>query len=415
MSRPTQKTVVPMITLLVIAVLINYVDRGNLALAAPMLSREWGISASRLGILLSAFFWTYVVLQVPVGWLVDRFSANLVLAAGFFAWSAATIFTGLARGFTTLLAMRLLLGVGEAVIFPASSKVFAEYLPEKDRGLANGLLMAAIRWGTAVGAFGGGLLMARFGWRRTFLFIGLAGMLWLPAWQRWKPRRAVQEPGPQSTEALPTFGSILRMRPFWGASLGHFGSNYLLYLLMSWLPFYLVQERHLSTVAMAWTAGLLYAMDSTAAIVAGRIADMRVRRGMSVCSARKWPMFIGLLIAAVALPACALAGPKTWLVFLAGAAVGCGTAGSGVYTMGQTLAGPRFAGRWIGMQNCAANFAGIVAPALTGFLIERTGHFTAALTLAAAICAVGALGWIFGVRSSDAPGSLRDVALAEAL
>lgn len=413
--RNLHKGVVPMITLLVIAVLINYVDRGNLALAAPLLAREWNISASRLGILLSAFFWTYVLLQVPVGWLVDRFSANSVLAAGFLAWSAATIFTGLARGFTALLAMRLLLGVGEAVIFPASSKVFAEYLPEKDRGLANGLLMAAIRWGTAVGAFGGGLLMARFGWRTTFLLIGLAGLLWLPAWQLWKPRRAVHDPPQQPAEALPSFATILRLRPFWGASIGHFGSNYLLYLLMSWLPFYLVQERHLSTVAMAWTAGMLYAIDSTAAIVAGRIADMRVRRGISVCSARKWPMFIGLMIAAVSLPGCAFAGPRTWLVFLAGAAVGCGTAGSGVYAMGQTLAGPRFAGRWVGMQNCAANFAGIVAPALTGFLVERTGHFSSALMLAAAIAALGALGWIFGVRSSDSPETLRDVALAEAL
>jgi ACS family D-galactonate transporter-like MFS transporter len=106
------KKVAPMITLLVIAVLINYVDRGNLALAAPLLSREWGMSASQLGVLLSAFFWTYVLLQVPMGWLVDRFSASALLAAGFLAWSGATIFTGLARGFATLLGMRLLLGMG---------------------------------------------------------------------------------------------------------------------------------------------------------------------------------------------------------------------------------------------------------------------------------------------------------------
>src|SRR5580698_3984676 len=131
----------PALALLVIAVLINYVDRGNLALAAPLLTKEWGLSPSQLGILFSAFFWSYVLLQVPVGWLVDRFSASSMLAAGFLAWSAATAFTGLARGFATLLTMRLLLGVGEAVIFPASSKIFSEHLEEKDRGLANGLLV----------------------------------------------------------------------------------------------------------------------------------------------------------------------------------------------------------------------------------------------------------------------------------
>ena len=408
------KKVVPVITLLVIAVLINYVDRGNLALAAPLLSREWSMSASQLGILLSAFFWTYVALQVPVGWLVDRFSASSLLAAGFLAWSGATAFTGLARGFATLLAMRLLLGVGEAVIFPASSKIFTECLEEKDRGLANGLLVAAIRWGTAVGAFGGGLLMAHFGWRRTFLAIGLAGLLWLPAWQRWKPRRRIYEP-PQPAYELPSFLSILQLRPFWGASIGHFGENYLLYLLMSWLPFYLVHERHLSTTAMAWTAGMIYAIDSTAAIVTGRIADVRIRCGVRACSARKWPMVVGLVIAVISLFGCAVAGPKTWLPFLAGAAVGCGTASSGVYAIPQTLAGTQLAGRWVGMQNCVANIAGIVAPVLTGFLVERTGHFSAALSFAAAIAAVGALGWVFGVRSSDEPDRLREVAIAQAL
>src|ERR1700734_2079515 len=218
-----KKSAAPMITLLVIAVLINYIDRGNLALAAPLLGKEWGMSASRLGILLSAFFWTYVLLQVPMGWLVDRFSASSLLAAGFLAWSSATAFTGLAHNFATLLSMRLLLGAGEAVIFPASSKIFSENLEEKDRGLANGLLVAAIRWGTAVGAFGGGLLMAHFGWRRTFLAIGLAGLLWLPAWQRWKPRRVVpetQQVPQQPAYQLPSSATILRLRPFWGASIG---------------------------------------------------------------------------------------------------------------------------------------------------------------------------------------------------
>jgi len=420
MHSPHQKTrPALMIALLVIAVLINYVDRGNLALAAPLLGREWGISASQLGVLLSAFFWTYVLLQVPVGWLVDRFNPSSILIAGFLAWSGATIFTGLARGFATLLAMRLLLGVGEAVIFPASSKVFSEALEEKDRGLANGLLVAAIRWGTAIGAFGGGLLMAHFGWRRTFLAIGLAGLLWLPAWQRWKPRRAIreaqlepQQPAREVPSFWTSFGTIARLRPFWGASIGHFGENYLLYLLMSWLPFYLIHERHLSTTAMAWTAGMIYAIDSTAAIVTGRIADLRIRRGAGPCSARKGPMVVGLVIAFISLLGCAAAGPKTWLAFLGGAAVGCGTACSGVYAVPQTLAGPQLAGRWVGMQNCVANIAGIVAPVLTGFLVQRTGHFSAALTVAAAIAGVGALGWIFGVRSSDEPDPLPDAALA---
>jgi MFS family permease len=312
------------------------------------------------------------------------------------------------------LTMRLLLGVGEAVIFPASSKLLAEGLEEKDRGLANGLLVAAIRWGTAVGAFGGGLMMAHFGWRRTFLAIGLASLLWLPAWQRWKPRTVIYE-RPLPVREVPSLSTILRRRPFWGASIGHFGENYLLYLLMSWLPFYLVHERHLSATAMAWTAGMIYVIDSTAAIVTGRMADLRIRRGVSACMARRGPMVVGLVIAVISLLGCAEAGPRTWLVFLAGAAVGCGAASSGVYAVPQTLAGPLLAGRWVGLQNCVANIAGIVAPVLTGILVQRTGHFSSALNFAAAMAAVGALAWIFGVRPSDEPEAVREIAFVEAV
>jgi MFS family permease len=124
-------------------------------------------------------------------------------------------------------------------------------------------------------------------------------------------------------------------------------------------------------------------------------------------------MIAGLLLAAVSLVACASAGPKTWFLSLAGAAVGCGLSCSGVYAVPQTLAGPRLAGRWVGMQNCVANFAGIVAPVLTGFLVQRTGHFSSALTLAAGIAALGALAWLIGVRPSDEPRPLPDLALAE--
>lgn len=393
----------PVIALLVIAVLINYVDRGNLALAAPLLAKDWHLSTSRLGILLSAFFWTYVLLQIPVGWLVDRFHASTILAFGFLAWSASTAVTGLARSFAVLFAMRLLLGIGEAVVFPASSKIFSESLEEKDRGLANGLLVAAIRWGTALGAFGGGLLMAHIGWRRTFLAIGLAGLLWLPAWQRFKPRRILYATPPPHEAPPPSFFLIARRRPFWGVTLGHLSENYLLYLLMSWLPYYLVHERHLSESAMAWTAGLLYAMDSASAIVAGRLADLAIRRRIPATTARKIPMIAGLLLAAVSLVVCASAGPRTWLLSLSGAAIGCGLSCSGVYAVPQTLAGPRLAGRWVGLQNCIANFAGIVAPVLTGYMVQRTGHFASALTLAAAVSAAGALAWAIGVRPSDEP------------
>ncbi|HEY1984981.1 MAG TPA: MFS transporter [Terracidiphilus sp.] len=395
------RKIAPALTLLVIAVLINYVDRGNLALAAPLLKVEWHLSASQLGILFSSFFWSYMLLQFVVGWLVDRFSVTLVMALGFLVWSLSTAATGLVTGFITLLIMRLLLGVGESVMFPASSKICAQHLPERSRGFANALIMASIRWGSALGTFGGGLLMARYGWRATFIIIGLVSLLWLPAWQYWQPKK-VDVPAVGRVREKPNVGAILRRRSFWGTSTGHFCGNYLLYFLISWLPYYLVQERHLSMANMAGTAGLLYAIDSFSAVITGWVADRNIGKGRDPVVVRKSAMAVGFAIAAVSLMACAVAGPHTYFWCLLATGIGSGTASSGPFAMGQTLAGPQAAGRWIGLQNGVANLSGVTGPALTGFLVDQTGHFGIALAVAALVAVVGALAWLFVVKRPTA-------------
>ena len=389
----------PALALLVLAVLINYVDRGNLSLAAPLLKVEWGLSASQLGILFSAFYWTYVVMQFVVGYLVDRFSANLVLAIGVLVWSLATAATGLVTGFAMLLMLRLLLGVGESVVFPASSKICVQHLSEHSRGFANGVISAAMRWGQAVGTFGGGFLIAKSGWRASFIVIGLVGLLWLPAWKRWKPGAAVLLE--KTTGGAPSFAAILQQRSFWGAAIGHFCANYLAYFVMSWLPYYLVTDRHLSIGSMVETAGVLYTVDSISSVVTGWTADRTIRGGTSPTVVRKWAMGIGFSLAAVALAACALSGPRTYLYCLVAMAVGSGASNAGTFAFAQTLAGPRAAGRWVGLQNGVANLAGITGPALTGFLVDWTGSFYAAFGIAALVTLAGGVAWVFGVRKLE--------------
>ena len=403
MRRGTElKAFAPTLILLLLAVLINYVDRGNLSLAAPLIKSEWHISAAQLGILFSAFFWSYMSLQFAVGWMVDRWNVNLIMALGFLVWSLSTAATGLATGFGMMLVMRLMLGVGESVMFPASSKICAMHLPEHCRGIANALLIAAIRWGSAIGTFGGGMMMARFGWRYTFIGFGLVGLLWLPAWQLWKPK-PVELRAPMVVRETPSFGAILRRQSFWGAATGHFCANYLLYFLISWLPYYLVHERHLSMDKMAATAGTLYAIDSVSVVISGWLSDRKIGRGGDAKMVRKWTMASGFAVATVALGACAIAGPRTYLWCLVGTAVGSGTASAGAFAMGQTLAGPRLAGRWIGLQNGVANLSGIAGPPLTGLLVDWTGHFAAALAVAALVAVVGGLGWVLGVRKQEEP------------
>jgi MFS family permease len=187
----------PALVLLAICLVINYVDRGNLSIAAPLLKNELRLSPLQLGILFAAFFTTYTVMQFVIGWLVDHFDANWILGSGFLLWSLSTVATGLVWGFGLLLSMRLILGVGESVALPSCSKILTRHLPEHNRGLASGVLMSALRCGNAVGTFGAGFLMAKFGWRPVFIGVGLVSLLWLPAWRRWMPRNVLAMPRTQ--------------------------------------------------------------------------------------------------------------------------------------------------------------------------------------------------------------------------
>jgi MFS family permease len=392
----------PALGLLALAIVINYVDRGNLSIAAPLVKEELRLSATQLGILFSAFFYTYTALQFVVGEIVDRFGANWVLSAGLFVWSLATIGIGLAGGFVVLLALRLMLGIGESVAFPCSSKVIAEQVPLDHRGFANGLITAGLKLGPAVGAFGAGTLIAKYGWRPVFLWMGLASLLWLPAWLKWMPKPFAADDDRIGSDSVgnvvPGYSAIFRERSFWGCSLGHFCFNYLSYFLLTWLPFYLTHERHLSQATLAKTAGAFYLLDSMSALSAGWISDVFVRRGARPSIVRKGVAFLGSFVAAIGLLGCAFSDTKTYLPWLLVAAVGSGAAGCGVFLFAQTLAGPRAAGKWSALQNGFGNFAGIIGPSLTGFLVDRTGNFLSAFLLCASISVLGGLVWAWGIR-----------------
>jgi len=407
-QRSSLRAFAPALALLAGSFLINYIDRGNLGVAAPLLKGDLHISGSQLGLVLAAFFWTYTGLQFVVGWAVDRFEANRVLAIGFLLWSIATVATGLVVGFVGLVIVRMVLGVGESVAVPCYSKILARHLPEHNRGFASAVIGAGQYCGPAVGTFGAGLLMARYGWRPVFVVTGILSLAWLPAWQKWMPRgRGVY--GPLLAKRIPV-REILCNRSFWGASSGHFCECYFLYFLVMWLPFYLTTERHLSMVTMAYVTGIGYALAGTASLFAGWRSDSMIRRGASPTMVRKATMLIGHSTAAIGLAGCCLAGPNVYLVYLAFAGVGLGIVFPGILAFPQAFAGPESAGRWMGLQNGLANLGGVVSPALAGFLLDRTGDLTSAFMIASTVMLAGGFFWVFGV------GRLEPVvpALAEA-
>jgi MFS family permease len=393
-SRPSANFT-PTLVLLTLCGLINYVDRGNLSIAAPLLKAELGLSASQLGILFAAFFTTYTGMQFVIGWVVDRFDVNRVLAAGFLLWSLATALTGAVRGFAMLLGMRLILGIGESVAVPSCSKIIARHLPEHRRGFASGAIMSGLRCGNAVGTFGAGLLMAKFGWRPVFIGIGLVSLFWLPAWKKWMPRDSCVMT--HAVTADPGYTTIFRQRSFWGTCSGQFCCNYLLYFMLTWLPTYLVLERRLSTATMVKVASLYYLVDAASAISTGWLQDFWIRKGYTPTLVRKSAMAIGFLIAAIAISGLAVAGANTYVPWLMAAGVGCGMTAPGIFAFAQTLAGPRATGKWYGAQNGFSNFAGVVGPALTGFVLERTGNFAVPFGITAALCIAGGLAWVLMV------------------
>jgi ACS family D-galactonate transporter-like MFS transporter len=378
--------------LLSLSVFINYVDRGNLSVAAPLLKGELNLSASQLGVLLGAFFWTYMALMVVSGWLVDRFHVGRVLAVGFAVWSLATGLTGLVHGFTTLLICRMLLGAGESVAFPSYGKILARHVPQEHRGLANAIITCGMTLGPAVGTLGCGRLMATYGWRPVFVVLGFVSLIWVVPWIRWMPKT----PADLERSVCPaSVGEILRRRAFWGAALGHFCLNYPLYLMIVWLPYYLVSERHLSMKQMAEEGALFYLMYAIASPILAWIADHFIRTGMSANLVRKLSMAIGHIGVAAGLLGCAAGSAHTSFIFLMITGAACGFAGPNTFVFAQTFAGPAVAGRWTGLQNCFANLAGVVVAPLTGLVVDRTGQFWWAFVVAAAITLLGGAAWVF--------------------
>lgn len=385
----------PVLVLLVLSVFINYIDRANLSIAAPLLKGELGISASQLGILLSSFFWTYATFQIVSGWLVDRFNVNYVLAAGFLLWSAATVTTGLAQGFASLIVLRLLLGMGESVAYPCYSKILVSHFAEHQRGLANSLIDAGSKCGPAVGMLVGGMLMARFGWRPFFIILGLGSLLWLPSWFKWMPHR--QSLAASGSPQAPSILEILSKRSAWATFVGHFCSNYFLYFLLTWLPFYLVRERAFSMNTMAIVGALAYFVSAAAATIAGWLSDRSIAAGATPTRIRKKCTVGGLASATVIIAVTVVSDPTTSMVLLMFACGSYGVYSSSHWAITQTLAGPLAAGKWSGLQNFIANLAGVVAPALTGFVVDKTGHFFWAFAVSAAVVLIGAAVYLFGV------------------
>ena len=400
----------PVVVLLAFGMVIAYFDRVNLSVALPSMSEGFGWTETQQGMALSAIFWTYTALQIPSGYLVDRYGVRIPYLIGFLLWSVASAATALTAGLTALIAIRMLVGIGESVVTPASMRYIRLHFDEKQRGLAVGLYMTGTKIGPALGLPVSAYLVAAYGWRPMFVMIGLVSLVWLVPWLLWvKSSDVAAQPGSSAAVKKATGGKsvstaeILKTPVIWGTILGTFCYMYFVYYCMTWMPTYFKQVYGMSIKEMGWYGGVSFGGMALVAASAGFAADVLIRRGNDPVNVRKGFTIAGFCMAATQTVGAFTTNVDVMLFFAVFSLCGLGLATANYWALTQTLIPGGSIALVVGIQNTAANLAGIVAPWLTGFLVEKTGAFDAPVKAVGLWLALGIASYVFLVREKYAP------------
>ena len=392
-ARTLPRVPLAMVVLLGAALLINYVDRGTISTAAPLIKSEFGLDAFQMGLLLSAFFTTYVLSQPLMGILVDRLGAARVLAVGFTVWSLGTFLTGLSTGITQLVALRLVMGAGESVCYPSGFALISQRVEHRHRARATALMQLGSVIGPAIGTKVGGAIMIHYGWRTMFMALGLASLLWLIPWAG--QLRITPPAGGAAAAAGPRWIDVVRQRALWGTVLGNFCSNYAFYFVFTWVPLYLVEARGLSLESMTNVQSWIFVMDAASILATGWLIDWWIRRGATASLAYKTALSLSAAGVGVCLLSLSAAGAAAGAALLLATGLADGLNSPSVGALTQRFAGPLATGRWMGTQNAISNTAGILAPSVTGYLVKHNGgHYTLALWVTGGVALLGLLAWL---------------------
>ena len=382
--------------LLFAASLINYLDRAAISFALPLISRDFRLTAQSKGLLLSSFFWSYALMQLPIGWCADRFNLLWLYAAAFTIWSFAQGLTGLASSLAALLAFRILLGVGESIYLPGGTKIVSLLFAPKERGLPSGLFDFGSRTGLVLEGILVPWLLVHMGWRRTFLILGFTALVWIAPWFGLFPRRlrAGSTSVASTDRAWRPVGRTLLNRNLLGICLGFFCFDYYWYVLVTWLPDYLVTVRRLSIVQGGLCASLAFFTFGLAEPIGGWIADTLIRNGWDETATRKGIVTVAFGMGAFLIAAMRTAHIGIAMWFLIGASL-VGLATGNLLAILQSCAPAEAVGIWTGAENFGGNLAGIIAPLAVGFLITSFGSYEPGFELASIILFAGVLAYWF--------------------
>lgn len=395
------------------AIAINYIDRTVLSAATPHLIKDLNLPLDRMGIIMSAFFWTYALLQIPSGWFADKFGQKIGLGVSVAWWSLATAATGLATGFFSLFGLRAALGIGEAGAYPCNAGIASKWFPDNERATVSGLFDSASKFGGAVAMPLIVWLIYRFGWRLTFVIVGAMGVFWAAFWwwfhtETPETHRRInadeikyirdgqsQKHGTDHSRPMRWY-ELFRHRNIVAMCVGFFTINYISYFFITWLPEYLVKQEGMGLLTMGFVASLPLLSGLIFEILAGWLSDRVLQSGrLSLTATRKLFLIAGLSMA-LCIGLAPLAHSVTMtVVLLCVAKAGTTAAASQVWALPGDVAPKNMASTVAGVQNMVSNFGGVFGPIVTGFIVAKTGSFRAALLFSAALGALGIINYAF--------------------
>lgn len=421
-----QKTMKPtkiryqVLFLIFVNVVINYMDRSNLAVAASEIDKEFQLTPVQLGLIFSAFSWTYLAFQIPGGILVNRFSPRILYAFSLIAWSLTTVMQGFAKGFGTLFGLRMATGVFEAPAFPINNRVVSNWFPDNERASAIAVYTSGQFLGLAFLMPVLSKIQLEVGWRGLFVVTGLIGVIWGIVWyvfyrdpHKHKTVNAAElqhiESGgglldKQQAEKKTAFRwsdlkAVLSYRKLWGIYIGQFAVNSTLWFFLTWFPKYLVDYRGLDFIKSGYWASVPYLAAFTGILCSGFLSDYLVKRGVSAAKARKRPIIIGLLLSAFILGANYVSAPGLIIFFMSLSFFGVGFA-SITWIFVSTLPPKHLINLTGGVFNFIGQLAGIIVPIVIGFLASG-GSFAPALVFVAVLGLLGACSYIFLVGNVE--------------
>ena len=392
--------------LLILAMMFCYAQRGALSIAAPAMIRELGLTTAVMGILLSAFSWTYSFLQVPAGYLVDRYGVRRPYAWLYGVSSLATAATGMVTGLVSLMAARMAVGVGQAGAFPASLRAVSNWFHDGERGLVTASYLTGVRLGQALINAVGVALLATFGWKTFFLLVGTIPLIWLLPWNIFLRRWEGPSTGLKAGTARPKAGvsikarlRLLRNRDVLGIFLGYFAYDYVWFVFTNWLPGYLSLERKFQGAELGLYSSMPFLAMSVVILISGVVSDSLVRWGLNEVRVRKALIAAGLAASTLLVPAGFVQDRMTSVWLLTLSLCGLGICPPNTWTLTQAVCSRNIIGTVAGIQNFGGNVGGIIAPALTGFIVHQTNSFVMAFEVAAGIAVAGILAyWLLVTR-----------------